>query len=69
MKDIYSLTTEEKRNNLNLETRALLSVIDMINNEKNDYFNYEMDSMSEDDFLIKEYELIKEAKEKLIKIF
>lgn len=62
------LSIEEKKDILNLETRKLLSIIDMINDEKYEYYNYEKYDLNENDYLIKEYELIKMATEKLLRV-
>ena len=62
------LSIEEKKDILNLETRKLLSIIDKINDEEYEYYNYEQYDLNENDYLIKEYELIKLAVEKLIRV-
>jgi len=66
-----TLTTEEKRNELNKEILSLLLVIDTIRADSNDeYYNYPAnEGVSEDEFLEKNYELIHLAKEKLVDIF
>lgn len=61
---------EEKRNQLNLELRMLLSVIDMIDGVENKYSDYdESHKMSEEEFLDQQLKLAKEARERLINIF
>lgn len=61
---------EEKRNQLNLELRMLLSVIDMIDGVDNKYPDYnENNKMSEEEFLDQQLKLAKEARERLINIF
>ena len=62
------LSIEDKKDILNLETRKLLSIIDKINDEEYEYYNYEQYDLNENDYLIKEYELIKLAVEKLIRV-
>ena len=71
MKDFNSLSLDEKRNELNKEVLSLLMVIDAIRAEGyEEYYNYqEGTGVSEDEFLTKNYELIKKAKEKLVDIF
>lgn len=60
---------EEKRNRLNLELRALLSVVDMIDGLKGEYIDYKENSMSEEEFLNEQLKLVVEAKTRLINIF
>ena len=60
---------EEKRNRLNLELRALLSVVDMIDGLKGEYIDYKENSMSEEEFLDEQLKLVVEAKTRLINIF
>lgn len=61
---------EEKRNQLNLELRMLLSIIDMIDGFENKYSDYdESHKMSEEEFLDQQLKLAKEARERLINIF
>ena len=62
------LSIEDKKDILNLETRKLLSIIDKINDEEYEYYNYEQYDLNENDYLIKEYELIKLVVEKLIRV-
>lgn len=61
------LSIEDKKDILNLETRKLLSIIDGVIDEEYEYYNYEKYDLNENDYLIKEYELIKLAVEKLLK--
>lgn len=60
---------EDKKNSLNLEIRGILTVIDLIDNQKRDYENYEENSLNENDYLDQQINLAKEAKERLIAIF
>ena len=68
MEEYEKLSLEEKKDILNLETRKLLSILDKINDEEYEYYNYKEDDLNEEDFLVSEYNLIKEANEKLMKI-
>ncbi len=60
---------EEKRNQLNLELRNLLSVIDMIDGLKGEYKNYEENSLDEERFLDEQILLVVEARTRLTDIF
>lgn len=60
---------EEKRNNLNLELRSLLSIIDMIDGLKGEYIDYKTNSMGEEEFLDEQLKLVVEAKSRLRDIF
>lgn len=60
---------EEKRNKLNLEIRGLLTIIDLIDGNKNIYENYKTNSLNENDYLDQQIKLVEEAKGKLINIF
>lgn len=60
---------EEKRNELNLELRGLLSVLDIIDGKENIYADYKENTMEEIEFLNQQLELVKEAKKRLIDIF
>ncbi len=60
---------EEKRNQLNLEIRGLLALIEFIDGEKKEYTNYITDVMNESEFLDQQIQLAKEAKERLLNIF
>lgn len=64
------MNLEDKRNQLNLELRTLLSVIDMIDRIKKEYPDYVVNSnISEDEYITQQLALAKEAREKLIAIF
>lgn len=64
------MSVEDIRNQLNLELRALLSIIDMIDGVKKDYVDYVINSkLDEKEYLIQQLALAKEAKEKLVSIF
>lgn len=60
---------EEKRNKLNLEIRQLLSIIDMIDGEKENYIDYKENSMNEEEFLNQQIDLVSTAKNRMINIF
>ena len=60
---------EEKRNQLNLELRSLLSIIDMIDGISYDYKNYEQGKLTEKEFLDQQLILVVEAKTRLMDIF
>lgn len=60
---------EDLKNKLNLETRILLEIIDMIDGNKKKYYDYEENTLNELEFLKIEYELVKEAKVRLQNIF
>lgn len=60
---------EEKRNKLNLDTRVLLSVIDIIDGQHKEYENYEPNNLTESQFLDEQITLVNEAKDRLINIF
>ena len=58
------------KNNLNLQTLELLKVIDtIIHADKKEYFTYETNKCSDKEYLLEQYNMVKEAKEKLINIF
>ena len=64
------MNLEDKRNQLNLELRTLLSVIDMIDGIKKEYPDYIINSnLSEEEYVTQQLALAKEAREKLIAIF
>lgn len=65
------MSIQEKRDELNRETIALILFINVIvEDKKTNYFNYDPNSdMSEDDYLLEEYIQVVEAKEKLVNIF
>lgn len=60
---------EVKKNRLNLEIRSLLSIIDFIDGEKNQYEDYITNSLNENDFLDQQIKLVIEAKERMLNIF
>lgn len=60
---------EEKRNELNLEIRGLLAVIDLIDGNKKEYEDYIANSLNEIGFLEQQIKLVNEAKERLISVF
>lgn len=59
---------EEKRNKLNFDIRELLSMIDFIDGNKNEYKVYDS-SLNEVEFLDQQINLVNKAKEKLFNIF
>lgn len=61
--------TEEKRNQLNLELRNVLAIIDMIDGVSNNYENYVENTLNEDQFLDQQIKLIREVKNRLLNIF
>lgn len=64
------MNIEEKRNQLNLELRMLLAVIDLIDGVERKYPDYnENDKMSEEEFLDQQLLLVTDARERLVKIF
>ena len=60
---------EQKRNQINLELRSLLSIIDMIDGKTKSYQDYRENSMTETEFLNQQLELVQEAKNRLLNIF
>lgn len=60
---------EEKRNQLNLNIRGILAVIDLIDGNQKEYENYEINSLDENQFLDQQIKLVNEIKERLIGIF
>ena len=60
---------EEKRNELNLEIRSLLAVIDLIDGNKKEYEDYITNTLNEIGFLEQQTKLVNEAKERLINVF
>lgn len=60
---------EEKRNEVNLNLRLALSVIDFIDNNKREYEDYITDSLDELGFLEQQNKLALEIKDRLRKIF
>ena len=59
---------EEKKNELKLELRNLLSVIDMIDGLKGEYKNYEENSLDEEKYLDEQILLAVEARTRLTDI-
>jgi hypothetical protein len=59
---------EEKRNELNLELRKLLSLLDMIDGMKNEYPDYN-EELSEEEFLEQQLMLAVEARDRLQRVF
>ncbi len=59
---------EEKRNELNLELRKLLSLLDMIDGMKNEYPDYN-EELSEEEFLNQQLMLAVEARDRLQRVF
>lgn len=60
---------EEKRNQLNLDIRGILAVIDLIDGNHKEYGNYEVNTLDENQFLDQQIKLVNEIKERLIDIF
>lgn len=60
---------EEKRNELNLEIRKVLAIIDMIDGNKKEYEDYETNSLDEIEFLDQQLKLVKETEDRLVTIF
>ena len=60
---------EEKKNALNFEIRALLSIIDMIDGVSNEYPDYVENSLTEEEFLDQQTMLAREARERLSNMF
>ena len=60
---------EAKRNQLNLEIRSLLSVVDMIDGLKGEYFDYKENTLNEEEYLDEQLKLVVEAKTRLVDIF
>ena len=59
---------EEKRNEVNLELRKLLSLLDMIDGMKNEYPDYN-EELSEEEFLEQQLMLAVEARDRLQRVF
>lgn len=57
------------RNELNLEIRGLLAVIDLIDGNKKEYEDYITNTLNEIGFLEQQTKLVNEAKERLISVF
>ena len=49
---------EEKRNQLNLDIRGILAVIDLIDGNQKEYENYEINSLDENQFLDQQIKLV-----------
>lgn len=64
-----NVVIEEKRNELNLEIRKILAIIDMIDGNKKEYENYETNSLNEIGFLNQQLKLVKEIEDRLVAIF
>lgn len=60
---------EEKRNQLNLDIRGILAVVDLIDGNQKEYENYEVNTLDENQFLDQQIKLVNEIKERLIGIF
>ncbi len=60
---------EEKKKVLNLETRTLLSIMDMIDGNTREYENYVENTLNEGEFLDLQIKLVSEVKNRLIDIF
>ena len=60
---------ESKRNELNLDIRGVLAIIDMIDGKTRKYEDYVENTLNENDFLDQQIKLTKEIKERLISIF
>ena len=59
---------EEKRNELNLELRKILYLLDMIDGMNNEYPDYN-EELSEEEFLEQQLMLAVEARDRLQRIF
>ena len=60
---------EEKRNELNLDIRKVLSIIDMIDGKSKEYEDYITNSLDEIGFLNQQIKLVKELEDRLVSIF
>ena len=60
---------EELRNKLNLEIRSILAIMDMIDLNKQEYSDYVENSLSEEEYLSQQLELITHFKNRLLDIF
>lgn len=60
---------EKKRNELNLEIRCVLEIIEFIDGIKIKYPDYKSNSMTEEMYLEQQIEIVNSAKERLLKIF
>lgn len=59
---------EEKRNELNLELRKLLYLLDMVDGMNNEYPDYK-EELSEEEFLTQQLMLAVEARDRLQRVF
>lgn len=59
---------EEKRNELNLELRKLLSLLDLIDGMENEYPDYD-GGLSEEEYLTQQLMLAVEARDRLQRVF
>lgn len=64
-----NVVIEEKRNELNLEIRKILAIIDMIDGNKKEYEDYEINFLNEIGFLDQQLKLVKEIEDRLVSIF
>ena len=60
---------EELRNELNLEIRSVLAIMDMIDLANNPHDDYVKDSLNEEEYLKKQLELVEELKTRLVNVF
>lgn len=60
--------TEEKRNQLNLDLRIILGLIELIDGDKKEYENYITNSLTEEDFLNQQQILVTQIKDRLLHI-
>lgn len=60
---------EAKKNQLNLEIRELLSIIEMIDDIKGQYLDYKENTQNEEEYLDDQIKLVIEAKNRLINVF
>lgn len=60
---------EHKKNELNLEIRSLLAIIDMVDGQDKPYPNYEEGTLDEVKFLEIQIELVKDARTRLLDVF
>lgn len=60
---------EHKKNELNLEIRSLLAIIDMIDGQDKPYPNYEEGTLDDTKFLEIQIELVKDARTRLLNVF
>ena len=60
---------EDKRNQLNLELRSLLAIIDLIDGKNVIYEDYISNSLDEIGFLNQQMKLVIDAKNRLLNVF